>query len=288
VSRSVGFQIKPSAIRLTADIRNLLQNYWWLVLTALLASLSTILNYWFAKQLGPGSVSIWAFGIKLIQIINAISISMFSAVFVPYFSKLVSAGSRQRIRLEVYTILFVGNWGGGLFALIIFGFSNAVVMINFSEIQNNENLHQLVSVIKFGSLQLPLLISGISLLKFSAVSGVSWKVAIATIIGLLVNVVLGFEWLSIWGMLGIAAASCLGTLILTIVIMVTLRNQCFLDWTDLLSVFSIWIIIAFFALAIQLRSEFLAVGAVLLGVLVFLSQIKAFLKDLNFSKSYRV
>lgn len=107
-----GYHLRPAApFGILPRLRSMLASYGWLIVAALLMSLAIPLNYWFAARLGEGAVSTWAVGSKLVQMATALGIGLLSAVWVPYASKLVTAGFHVRIRSEVYLSLLVGSWG---------------------------------------------------------------------------------------------------------------------------------------------------------------------------------
>jgi hypothetical protein len=129
-------------------------------------------------------------------------------------------------------------------------------------------------VIQIGALHLPLLASGLMLLKLSAVSAVSWKVVAATLVGLVANVALGYTWLPVWGIFGIAAAWYIATLLTTTVIMFTTRAQSFLSWGELIGIVASWLVIGAFAVAIHVKSLSVTAGVILICVLVLVAQVK--------------
>jgi len=149
-----------------------------------------------------------------------------------------------------------------------------MVMAVMPAVQDEMRVAQLTGVIQIGALQLPLLASGLMLLKLSAVSAVSWKVVAATLVGLVANVALGYTWLSVWGIFGIAAAWCIATLLTTTVIMFATRAQSFLGWGELIGIVASWLVIGAFAVAIHVKSLSVTAGVILICVLVLVAQVK--------------
>jgi putative peptidoglycan lipid II flippase len=274
LARGQGFYLLPSSIRKIDEEGRMLTNYGWLVAAALFVSLSIPLNYWLAGQVGTGSVSTWAVGSKLVQMAMSLVAAMISAVWVPYFSKLLAVRLHLRIRDEVYLSLMAGSWGAGLVALMLFGFAGPMVTVAIPAVQDEIRVAQLMGVIQIGALQLPPLVSGIIMLKFSAVSEVYWKGGAAALFGLLANAVLGYLWLPVWGIFGIAAAWYIATLLTTTFIMFATRRQSFLGCAELISIVASWFVLGVFALAIHLKSLSVTAGAVFLLVLVFFIQAK--------------
>jgi peptidoglycan biosynthesis protein MviN/MurJ (putative lipid II flippase) len=279
IARRDGYHLRPNAsFDVLLRLKSMLTSYGWLVVAALLMSLAVPLNYWFAAQLGGGAVSIWAIGSKLVQMATALGIGLLSAVWVPYVSKLVTAGFHVRLRSEVYLSLLVGSWGGGLLALVVFEFAGPIIMAVMPAVQDEVRVAQLTGVVKLGALQMPLLVAGLLLLKLSAASEVSGKVVLATLSGLGANMILGYAWLPIWGLLGVAAAWSVSTLLTTVVIMFASRAQSYLRLGELFSVVAIWMVLCAVALAIHVESLPVAAGALLVLALVLLAQTRTLLE----------
>ncbi len=281
LARRRGYRLFPSSIRPIRGEGLMLSNYGGLVIAATMASLSIPFHYWLAGQLGGGAVSIWAIGSKLVLMTTALGAAMLQAVWVPYFSKLASRGLHLRLRNEFYLSLLASSWGGGLLALFVFVFAGPIVMVAMPAVQDEMRVAALTGVIQIGGLQLPVLFSGLALLKLAAISEVSWKVVSATLIGLVANVALGYKFMQIWGLFGIAAAWCLANLLVTTVIMISTRAHSFLGWADVFAIICSWMVIGAFALAIHFNSLAVTVAVILFGVLMLLIQYKVAIISAN-------
>ncbi len=276
LAKKHGYRLLTFPIMRMRAEKGIIVNYAWLAGAAFISSLSVPFNYWLASLLGPGAVSTWAIGSKLVQTAVGLTVAMMSAVWVPYFSRLLNAGLQLRIRSEVCLSLLFGSWGGGLAALVVLTFAGPMVMATMPSLQNEARIAQLTGVIQIGALQLPLLSSGLMLLKLSVVSQVSSKVVAATLIGLVANVVVGYVWLPMWGILGIAAAWCISTLVFAVFIMFATRAQSALSLGEILAIISSWLVIGAFAVAIHFKSLPIISGVISVGFLVFVAQYKIF------------
>jgi peptidoglycan biosynthesis protein MviN/MurJ (putative lipid II flippase) len=282
-----GYHLRPIVpFGMLPSLRGMLASYGLLIVAALLISLAIPLNYWFASQLGEGSLSTWAVGSKLVQMATALGIGLLSAVWMPYVSKLVTAGFHVRIRHEVFLTLIVGSWSGGALSLIVFAFCGPIIMVAMPEVQDMVRVGQLTAVVELGALQLPLLVAALLLLKLSAASEVSWKVVLATSSGFFANVILGYAWLPVWGLLGVAAAWAISTLLSTVVIMFTSRGQSHLGLWEIFSVVATWLVIFAAALAIHLESMPVAAGTLLVFGLVLLDQVRILLRARTVLEAY--
>lgn len=275
IVRRQGYRLSLGPIKALCQEKRMLTNFGGLALAALLASISTPFNYWLASHLGAGAISSWAIGSKLVQMVTSLGLAMLSAVWIPYFGKLAAAGFHTKIRSEIYLSLLVGSWGGGLATLVVFGFANPLVTVALPAVKDDPWVHQLAGVIQVGALQLPFLVVGLMLLKFSAVSEVSWKAGIAGLLGLVVNMALGYSWMPIWGLLGLASAGCIGALLTTLVIMVATRNKSFLSWGEILNIAASWLVTGAMVMAIYLNNISVTVGALLVFALAIFVQVKS-------------
>ena len=267
-----GYRLLPGAFGVLMQMRGMLANCVWLAFAALLTSLIIPVNFWFAGQLGPGSVSTWAIGSKLVQLATGFSVALMTAVLVPYLSKLVAAQLNSRIRNDVYIVLIVGGWGGTLAAVVIFGFADPVVAAAMPAVGEEMRIIQLAGLIKLGALQLPFVISSLLLIKLAAVSEESFKAVAATIVGLVANVALNYAWLPIWGLLGLAASWVVSALLTTLVIMVATRAQSHLGFAELLGIAATWFVLGAAALAIHFKNPAVALGAIIVLLMVLRGQ----------------
>jgi putative peptidoglycan lipid II flippase len=270
-----GYHLYPAALfKMLPRMSAPLASYGWLVVAAMLINLVTPLNYWFASRLGEGSVSIWAVGSKLVQMFTVMGAGLLSAVWVPYLSKLVTAGVQVRIRKEMLLTVTIGSWSGGVLSLIVFAFCGPFIMAAMPAVQDAVRAGQLIAVVQLGALQLPLFVVSLLLMKLSAAVEVSWRVVLATSSGLLVNALLGYAWLPVWGVSGVAAAWSLSTLLSTLIILFATRTQTHLGLGEIFSVVASWLVICAVALAVYLDSLAVVAVTLLVFILVLIIQIR--------------
>lgn len=266
-----GYRLLPGTFGVLGQMKDMLENYIWLIVAALLTSVIVPVNFWFAGQLGAGAVSTWAIGSKLVQMATGLSVALMTAVLVPYLSKLIVVGMKSRVRNDVYVSLIAGGWGGALAALVIFGFAEPMVVAALPA-GDEMRIIQLAGVVKLGALQLPFVISSLLLIKLAAVSEESVKAVAATFVGLVVNVALNYAWMPVWGLLGLAASWVVSGLLTTLVIMVTTRAQSHLGFAESFGIVAIWFVLAAGALAIHVKSPAVALGAMIVFVMVLWGQ----------------
>lgn len=242
-----GFTLVPSSMSVLWREKEMIANCKWLVFCSLVTSLIIPINYWFAGQIGVGSVSTWAIGSKLVQMSSLLGAALMTAIFVPYMTKLVSAGAKSRIRGNLFVSLVVGGWGSAVVIAIVFIFAEPLVFAAVSSVEEEGVAIQLVGILKLGALQLPYVISTILLVKLCAVSAVSRKALLAASIGLVANVILNFIWVPSWGVLGLAAAWTASSILSTVIIMALTRKQSHLSFAELLCISATWLVLFGFA-----------------------------------------
>jgi hypothetical protein len=193
----------------------------------------------------------------------------------------MSAGLRSKIRNEVYLSMLLAIWGSGLVTLVLIEFIEPMVMVGSASINDAASTQQLISIFEIAAMQLPIVIPQLMLVKLSAASKMSWKVMLTYTIGLATNLVLGYMWVSNWGVIGIASAWLVATLVTTLIIMLGTRPQSLLGWGECLCIIAGWLVIAAFALAVYLKSFPIAAGVVVIFFLLIFAQIKSLIKRDN-------
>jgi putative peptidoglycan lipid II flippase len=249
-----GFSLLPGSLSVLRDEDRMLGNCKWLVLCALLTGAAVPMNYWFAGQIGVGTLSIWALGSKLVQISSLLGAALMTAVFVPYMSKVVALGLKARVRDDLFVSLVLGSWGSAIAIAAVFVFAEPVVYAASSSLDDPLAAQRLVGILKFGALQLPFALSAILLFKLCAVSAVSLKAVAAALVGLLANVVLNIFLMPVMGLVGLALAWTLSSLVATLVVIGMTRAQSHLAALDILMLFATWVVLVGLATAIHFRS----------------------------------
>ncbi|MDZ4306142.1 MAG: lipid II flippase MurJ [Pseudomonas sp.] len=259
-----GFNLVPGSLRVLREEGSMLRNCKWLVLCALLTGAALPMNYWFAGQVGVGMLSIWALGSKLVQISSLLGAALMTAVFVPYMTKVVSLGLKARVRDDLFVSLVLGSWGSAIVIAAVFVFAEPIIYAASIGLDDPLAAEGLVGILKFGALQLPFALSAILLFKLCAVSSVSLKAVAAALAGLLANVVLNILLMPVMGLVGLALAWTISSLVATLVVIGVTRAHSHLAAVDILMLLATWVVLVGLATAIHSRSW-------LAGCVVFLS-----------------
>jgi peptidoglycan biosynthesis protein MviN/MurJ (putative lipid II flippase) len=271
-----GYFLRPGAIRRNSSFKAMAGNYGWLVLAALVINVANPINYWFAGKLAIGSVSTWAMGSKLIQLVSGLTAAIMASVVTPYLASLVSGGQRHRLRGDVFSMLVVGTWICILGALIVLGFSEPFVIAAFSggAVDPQQGL-RLAYVLKLGALQIPFVFSTLLLIKLAAVSQDSSKVVIVALTGLAINVALNAALIADFGVVGMAVAWAGSVGASTLVLLLMTRSQTGLSYGQILVVLGSWGVLGGFAMALHLHSVATAVSAAIFLLFVLFGQWRA-------------
>lgn len=265
-----GFNVVPGSLAPLRGESEMLHNVKWLALCALLTGVAVPVNYWFAGSIGVGAVSTWALGSKLIQVSSVIGAALMTAVFVPYMSKVVAAGVRSRIRDDLFTSLIVGGWGSVVVVMAVFIFAEPLIYTGSQGVEQEHAAEVLITIVKLGALQLPFVMSSILLFKLCAVSSGSLKAVVAALVGLLVNVLLNILLVPQFGLVGLAMAWTLSSLVTTLVIMAATREHSHLSVRDAFMVLATWLMLGVLAAALHFHSLLGGlVATVLAGLLMF-------------------
>lgn len=272
--RRHGFNLLPGSLQVLREESSMLHNCKWLVLCALLTGAAVPMNYWFAGQNGVGALSTWALGSKLVQISSLLGAALMTAVFVPYMSKILTLGIKTRVRDDLFVSLVLGNWGSAIVIVAIFVFAEPIISAASSGLDDPYAAERLVGILKFGALQLPFALSAILLFKLCAVSAVSIKAAIAALAGLLVNIALNILFMPIMGLVGLALAWLISSLVATLVVIGATRRQSHLSLQDVLILLAIWIVLVGFAASIHVQSWLAGCATFLLAIVLMGLQLR--------------
>lgn len=277
VAHREGYLLRPGALRGDVSFRDFVRNYGWLLAAALVLNVSNPVNFWFAGTLETGSVSTWAMGSKLVQLVSGLTAAIMAAVVTPYLAKLVSGGQRHRLSSDFYVMLVLGTWIGILAALIVFGFSEPLVVAAFSGgAADAAQITRLAAIFKLGALQIPLVYSTLLLIKLAAVSQDSSKVVITAVAGLVINVALNFALIADFGVVGMSAVWAGSVAASTLVLLLLTLRQTGLSFGQVSVVIGSWAVLGGFAMALHLHSIATAVSAVILLLFVCFAQWRAY------------
>jgi len=245
------------------------RNYALLALVALLIGLTIPINYAFAAGLEPGAVTAWALGGKLVQLLTGLAAVAAAAVLTPHFSRLMVFGRSSQLVSDVYFMLIIGTWISIFGALVIFAFSEPVVVAVFQGDEVSElQARHLAAILRLGCLQMPFIVAITLIIKFAAVSRLSFRAVVAVGLGLAVNVMLNILLVPYYGVYGIAIATVVAAAISATYLIIVMRKHCGLDWVQITLLKGSWLIMLGLSVGLSYRSSAAATTAVVVMLIL--------------------
>ncbi|MGQ0666545.1 MAG: lipid II flippase MurJ, partial [Nitrospiraceae bacterium] len=247
-----------------------------LALAALLVGLTLPINYAFAAGLEPGAVTVWALGGKLVQLLTGLAAVAAAAVLTPHFSRLTVFGRSSQLVSDIYFMLIVGTWISMFGSLVIFVFSEPVVVAVFQSDEVSElQARHLAAILCLGSLQMPFVVAITLIIKFAAVSRLSLRAVVAMGLGLAVNVMLNIILVPYYGVYGIAIATVVASGISATYLIIVMRKHCGLDWAQVILLKGSWLIMLGISVGLYYRSSAAAITAVVVMLVLLRAQWRA-------------
>lgn len=272
-TRSAGVKLIPVYPGRWFDMPLLYRNYALLALAALLVGLTIPINYAFAAGLEPGAVTAWALGGKLVQLLTGLAAVASAAVLTPHFGRLMALGRSSQLVSDVYFILIIGTWVSIFGALVIFAFSEPIVVAVFQGDEVSElQARHLAAILRLGSLQMPFIVVITLIIKFAAVSRLSLRAVVAVGLGLAVNVMLNILLVPYYGVYGIAIATVGASAISAIYLIIVMRKHCGLNWAQVVLLKGSWLIMLGLSVGLYYRSSAAATGAVVVMLILLPAQ----------------
>jgi peptidoglycan biosynthesis protein MviN/MurJ (putative lipid II flippase) len=272
-TRRAGVKLIPVYPGRWFDMPLLYRNYALLALAALLVGLTIPINYAFAAGLEPGAVTAWALGGKLVQLLTGLAAVAAAAVLTPHFGRLMALGRSSQLVSDVYFILIIGTWVSIFGALVIFAFSEPIVVAIFQSDEVSElQARHLAAILRLGSLQMPFIVAITLIIKFAAVSRLSLRAVVAVGLGLAVNVMLNILLVPYYGVYGIAIATVVASAISATYLIIVMRKHCGLDWAQVALLKGSWLIMLGLSVGLYYRSSAAAIGAVVVMLILLPAQ----------------
>ena len=275
-SRRVGVSLVPVYPGRWSITPLLYRNYAVLALAALLVGLTVPVNYAFAAGLEPGAVTAWALCGKLVQLLTGLAAVASAAVLTPHFSRLMVFGRVSQLSSDVYFLLIISTWVSIFCTLVIFTFSEPLVVAVFQgdEVGESQARH-LATILRFGSLQIPFIVASTLIIKFAAVSRLSVRAVVAMGLGLAVNIMLNILLVPHYGVYGIASATVAASAISATYLIIVMRKHCGLDLAQVMLIKSSWLIMLGVSCGAYYRNSVVVVTAVVMMLVLLSAQWRA-------------
>jgi peptidoglycan biosynthesis protein MviN/MurJ (putative lipid II flippase) len=255
LARGLGISLVP-AMRPRTALGAVLGNYASLAVAAVFSAAIVPLNYAFAGTLDGGSISIWALGAKIVQLVSGMAGIAVSAVVLPHLGSLVAGRRSHQLGNDTFFLLAAGTWIAIVCAIGIDLFAEPVVvlMLEGGKITHEQSL-QLAGILSFGALQLPAVIASALILKVAAVSGSSRFAVLAAGAGFVVNAAGDWILTPMVGLLGIAISSAAGASLSAALLMLLTRKRSGMALSKILAVFSAWVVMVGISVSVHFHSS---------------------------------
>ena len=215
--RKRGFALMPWWYGATPAIRQVLRQYIPAVAASFLMGSTTLVAQSVAAMLGPGSVSILAYGSKVTTLLLGIGSGAVSTAVLPYFSRLVASGDSIGVRHTLKTYARIILLVTVPLTIILMYYSEPVVRLLLQRGAFTEGDTHLVGQVQAIFLvQVPLYILSMLCVRLISSFKASHLLLWGTIINLILSIVFNYLFAQWFQVAGIAFAISLMYLISTI------------------------------------------------------------------------
>jgi putative peptidoglycan lipid II flippase len=215
--RKRGFALMPWWYGATPAIRQVLRQYIPAVAASFLMGSTTLVAQSVAAMLGPGSVSILAYGSKVTTLLLGIGSGAVSTAVLPYFSRLVASGDSIGVRHTLKTYARIILLVTVPLTVILMYYSEPVVRLLLQRGAFTEGDTHLVGQVQAIFLvQVPLYILSMLCVRLISSFKASHLLLWGTIINLILSIVFNYLFAQWFQVAGIAFAISLMYLISTI------------------------------------------------------------------------
>ncbi len=235
--------------------RELYKLYVALVVAALFASATTVIDNVMASSLNAGSIGIYSLGSKVSIFATGVIGAGIASVVLPRFTTLFLNGDSEACKRDLAFFIYLGTVLTIPIALVLFSISDDVVQIVFSgELMTMHGAEEVGRVAIFGIAQLPFFVSYALLIRFANAYKKGKFIVIAASLGLILNVVLNIILMQIMGVSGLALATTLSVLVTSLILMIMAIRYGYIRVFDVLLITFSWCIYLTSVLCIHFQS----------------------------------
>ena len=203
-----GYPLLPRRRLADPRLRMVGEQYAPLLAGALISGGSVLVDQAMASTLGPGSVSVLGYGIKIVTVVLAIGTTAISTAVLPHFSKMTArrdwAGVRATLGFYLRGVLKISV----PIILVLMYFAEPVVRALFQRGAFTEaDTHLVANVQAFSLLQVPICLAGVLIVRVISALKSNHLLLRGALLNLAVNVVLNLVFMRWWGVAGIALST---------------------------------------------------------------------------------
>ena len=214
-------RISPRSIRDLFDessqkLKSLLSQYAPLMLAALFVSLALPVNNMIAASLAPGSVSAFNLGMKFIIFFTGLVGTGISTVMLPHFSQYFARNCVADMKRELSFFLILSTVVPIPLTMAVFLLSSPLIGLIFQGgIFTVGDMATVTKIMEYGIIQMPFFCANMILVKYANARRKNTLIMIASLSGLIVNIVLNFVFIGKMGIAGVALATSLSMVFAT-------------------------------------------------------------------------
>jgi putative peptidoglycan lipid II flippase len=208
--RKSGTDLWPQWRGVTQATREVLGQYWPMIVAAFLFGSIHLVTQAMAAMLDPGSVSALSYGNKVTATILGIGATAVSTAFLPHFSELVALRNWVGLRhtLSMYTRLFAV--GTIPLTIVLMVLSEPIVALLFQRGAFSESDTRLVAQVQvMYLLQIPAYVIGMLFVRMVSALKANQLMMWCNVLNLFLCVSMTYVFIQWWGVAGIALATSL-------------------------------------------------------------------------------
>lgn len=184
--------------------------------SGLLTALNSVVDQFFAAQLVVGSIAALNYGLKIPAFLSGLLLVAFGNVLLPYFTKLVLSNRKLAFDNLFKNIKWVFT---GLVIITVFGIllSDFIVALLFQRKEFTSDDTLVVSTIqKIFLAYIPFKITGMIMVNFATSINRNSIMAYISLVALILNLILDYIFMEIYGVFGIALCTTIITVLKSI------------------------------------------------------------------------
>ncbi|CAM8355476.1 lipid II flippase MurJ [Candidatus Methylopumilus planktonicus] len=218
-------------------------DYSHLVLIAIFSAMLIPINSFFCSTLGHGAVSIFNLGMKFSLFVMGIFSSLFTAILLPYLSKLSNYKSQNTLNKETFYMLLCGSLFFTFYSFLIFIYAQSISSLLFSYIAiENATILGLASVIKYSIIQLPFWVFNAIIFRHANAINRIGIILFSSIIALILNVILSLSLIKFMSVGGLALSITISSALSSVIILIYYGFKKYLNFFEILSIAALWFI----------------------------------------------
>lgn len=238
-----GISLVPKWNSNTASMCPLFSQYTPLVVAAFFVSASIPVNNAMASSLSIGSVGALNLGNKFVLSVIGIIGTGIATVMLPYFSSFVAKNRLFEVRHELSLFLYFSTIISIPVSIIIYLASDEIVRMVFQGgVFTSDNAVIVARVMKFGIIQLPFFTCNILILKFATATRHTSLIMLASVAGLLLNIILNNILMGHMGVAGISLAATISMMVVTFVFAILIYKLGHVSWIDIITMALNWML----------------------------------------------